>query len=170
MSRLSNIKQYQALAISQDSEMQFPKIYCDWFANEYHQGSCNDFPALQQKGFCDPLNFFFNFSQPMSPSKSIFQPIWAIFRGHHTLHGMHLSHMHSSIQHPNMYSSTIMQHNQRSTPVIMHPNNVFILWHLKMIQIFIWPCFTKMPHWNFTNLVFIWSKSHASSQIMPISH
>ncbi len=39
----------------------------------------------------------FNFSQPISPSKSIFQPIWAIFRGHYTLHGMHLSQMHLSI-------------------------------------------------------------------------
>ncbi len=86
-----------------------------------------------------------NFSQPISPSKSIFQPIWAIFRGHHTLHRMHWTQTHSTIQHPNLYSLTIMQHNQRNTPVIMHPNNVFILWHLKMIPIFIWPCSTKIP-------------------------
>ncbi len=74
-----------------------------------------------------------------------FQPISAIFRGDHTLHGMHWNQMHSTIQHPNMYSLTIMQHNQRNTPVIMCPNNVFILQHLKMIPIFIWPCSTKIP-------------------------
>ncbi len=90
------------------------------------------------------VEIFFNFSQPTSPSKSIFQPIWAIFRGHHTLHGMHWTQMHSTIQHPNMYSSTIMQHNQRNTPVIIHPNNVFILQHLKMIPTIIQPCSTKI--------------------------
>ncbi len=47
--------------------------------------------------------------------------------GHHAPHGMHSSKMHSSIQHPNMYCSTIIQHNQSNTPVIMHPKNVFIL-------------------------------------------
>ncbi len=40
---------------------------------------------------------------------------------------------------------TIMQQNQRNTPVIMRPNNVFILQHLKMIPIFIQPCSMKIP-------------------------
>ena len=97
------------------------------------------------KDFVMCQKIFSNFSQPIRSAKSIFQPIWAIFGGHHTLHGTHSSQTHSTIQHPNMYSSTIMQHNQRNTPVIMHPNNVFILWHLKMIQIFIWPYFMKIP-------------------------
>ncbi len=39
----SNIKQYQAIAISHNLEMQFQKIKCDWFTNEHHQGSCDDF-------------------------------------------------------------------------------------------------------------------------------
>ncbi len=83
------------------------------------------------------------FCQHNSPSKSIFHTIWTIFSGHHTQYGMHASQMHSSIQHPNIYSSTIVQHNQSNTPVIMHPDNVFILSHLKMIQIFIWPCYMQ---------------------------
>ncbi len=103
------------------------------------------FPNYNKKDFVICQKKISNFSQPISPSKSIFQPIWAIFRGHHTLQGMHSSQKHSTIQQSNLYSSTIMQHNQRNTPVIMHPNNVSILWHLKMIPIFIWPCSMKIP-------------------------
>ena len=100
---------------------------------------------LPLKGICNPSKKISNISQPISPAKSIFQPNWAIFRGHYAPHGIHSSQMHSSIQYHNMYSSTIMQHNQSNIPVIMHPNNVFILWHLKMIPIFIWLCSTKVP-------------------------
>ncbi len=101
-------------------------------------------PNYHQKEFMIH-QFFFQFFTPHQSIKIYFQPIWAIFRGHHALHAMHLSQTHSSIQHPNMYSSTIMQHDQRNIPVIMPPNNVFILWHLKIIQIFIWSSFTKIP-------------------------
>ncbi len=38
---------------------------------------------------------------------------------------MHSSQTHSSIQHPNMHCSAIIQHNLSNTPVIMHPHNVF---------------------------------------------
>ena len=111
------------------------------------------FAYWPSKGIHDLSEKNFNFSHPNQTIKIHFQPICAIFRGHHTPHGTHSSQTHSSIQHPNMYSSSIMQHNQRNTPVIMRPNNVFILWHLKMIQIFIWPCFTKIP---FVSLCHIW--------------
>ncbi len=117
----------------------------DQSTNEHHQISDKYFAKLPSKGICDPLKKLSNFSQPISPAKSIFQPIWAIFRGHHTPHGTHSSEMHSTIQYPNLHSSTIMQHNQRNTPVIMHPSNIFILQHLKLIPIFIQPCSTKIP-------------------------
>ncbi len=65
-------------------------------------------PHYNMKDFAISWKFFSNFSQPISPSKSIFQPIWAIFRGHHTLHRIHWTQMHSTIQHPNIYSLTIM--------------------------------------------------------------
>ncbi len=102
-------------------------------------------PNYYKKGNWDLLKKILNFHNPTRSSKSIFHTIWAIFRGHHTLHGMHLSQTHSSIQHRNMYSSTNNQQNQTNTPVIMHPANVFILWYLKMIPIFIWPCSMEIP-------------------------
>ena len=79
-----------------------------------------------QKDFILHWYKFFLFFTPFSPTQSIYQTFWAIFRGHHVPHGMHSSQMHLSIQHPNMYSSTIIQHNQSNTPVIiMHHDNVF---------------------------------------------
>ncbi len=44
-----------------------------------------------------------------------------------------------------MYYSTFIQLYQSKTPVILHPNNVFTFWHLKMISIFIWPCYMQIP-------------------------
>ncbi len=50
-------------------------------------------------------SFFF---QPINPSKSIVQTFWTIFRGHHMPYRTHVSQTHSTIQHPNMYSSTVI--------------------------------------------------------------
>ncbi len=67
---------------------------------------------------------------------------------------MHLSQMHSFIQYPNMYSSIVIQLNQSNIPVIMHPDNVFILQHLKMILIFIWPCHMQSQLCRYATLEF----------------
>ena len=48
----------------------------NWSTNEYHQGSHNDCAKLQLKGFHSASIQIFNFFQPISLSKSIFQTIW----------------------------------------------------------------------------------------------
>ena len=62
--------------------------------------------------------------------------------------------LYSSIQHPNMYSSPIIKYNQRNIPVIMCPDTVFILWHLKMTPIFIWQCHMQIPFMLLATLEF----------------
>ncbi len=117
----------------------------DQSTNEHHQRSHKYFCQTTIKWNLQSIKINFQLFTTHQSIKIHFQPIWAIFRCNHTPHRMHWTQMHSTIQHPNMYSLTIMQHNQRNTPVIMCPNNVLILQHLKMIPIFIWPCSMKIP-------------------------
>ena len=132
------------------------------------------FPSYHKKEFAMCWKKL-HFSLPISPSKSIFQTIWTIFRGHHTLHGhtwvkctdpsktptctIQLSSNITKVTHLSSYALTKFSHYDTSNDPHFH----LTLLHANPIHV-------TMPHWNFTNLVFIQSKSHASSQIMQISH
>ncbi len=100
-------------------------------------------PNYYEKEFAIHWKFFPTFHNPSVHQNPFFSPFKQ--SSEVITHYTEWSQTHSTIQHPNLYSSTITQHNQRNIPVIMHPNNVFILQHLKMIPIFIWLCSTKIP-------------------------
>ncbi len=64
---------------------------------------------VKLKGFCSASIQILHFFHPISLVKSIFETISPIFRCHH---GIYLSQMPLSIQHPNTYCLTIVQHDQ----------------------------------------------------------
>ncbi len=82
-------------------------------------------PHYNWKDFTLHQYKFFTCFTLINSTWSICETFWTIFSGHHSPDGMYSSKMHSSIQHPNMYCLTFIQHNQSNTPIIMCPNNVY---------------------------------------------
>ncbi len=151
------------------------KFEHDWSANKHHQSSHKDFAKLPLKGIRNPLKKFPNLHNPSVHQNTFFSPFEPFSEV--IMYCMECTWVNYALIHPipqhvlfNYHATKQKKHTCHHVPKqcfhFMTPQND-PNFHLTILHKN--PIHVAMPYWNFTNLVFIQSKSHASSQIKQIS-